>query len=78
MSEPGEDATDNGAADRPPGDMLGVGMLYSAIHGHSRIPGGNRSSGILEFDGDNERFRSETARKLSTGNEKLLLLSVEL
>ena len=30
MSEPGEDATDNDAAGRPPGDMLSVGMLYGA------------------------------------------------
>ena len=30
MSEPGADAMDDGAAGRPPGDMLSVGMLYSA------------------------------------------------
>ena len=30
MSEPGADAMDDGAAGRPPGDMLSVGMLNSA------------------------------------------------
>ena len=30
MSEPGADAMDDGAASRPPGDMLSVDMLYSA------------------------------------------------